>query len=619
MKRIEQAKNLIGGFSSIPSLIKQRGGIFSFITKKLLKIVREEGFDGIKRRLFYARFLSKYKEWIRLYGCLDEVSKQKMVAEIETFSYKPKVSIIMPVYDPPIQFLEEAIWSIRRQLYSHWELCIANDASKNHDVQQVLERHSSEDARIKTFLRQNNGHISAASNSALELASGEFVALMDHDDLLPEHALFWLAKTIISNPDVDLIYSDEDKIEANGQRVFPFFKPDWSPHLAISQAYLGHLICIRSDLVGRLQGWQEGTEGAQDYDLWLRASIFARKIVHIPEILYHWRIHPDSTAQDSQAKPYAHEVGRSAVQSYIKSRYPTQNISVESGDHLFTYRLQYNLQPDQMVSIIIPTRDRVDLLKPCIESILHESSWRNFEIIVLDNGSCEPSSLTYFEEIVQLRDQVRVVDANMPFNWSRLNNLGVQHANGDVFLFLNNDTKVISKNWLEYLIGYACLPDVATVGALLLFEDETIQHSGIVVGMGGWADHVFRAQAAEHTPYGPFVSPMLTRNVLAVTGACMAIERKKYEMLGGFDEEFIICGSDTELGLRAHKKELFNVLCAEAKLYHLESKTRTSYIPESDFVQSSKKYSPYRIDQIDPFFNPNLSLDSTKPTFNFKK
>ncbi len=336
--------------------------------------------------------------------------------------------------------------------------------------------------------------------------------------------------------------------------------------------------------------------------------------MHIPKILYHWRMLDSSTAINPESKPYADTAGLRAVSDYLTTKYQDNLVEITgtAGEYLFTYRAHFAPDPSLKVSIIIPTRDKVTLLASCIKSIFEKSAWQNFEIIIIDNGSEEKETFDYFSHLNESFDNIKVIKADIPFNWSKLNNLGVVESTGDVLVFLNNDTIVISPEWLENLIGYARLPDVGLVGGLLLFEDGTIQHSGVVVGMNGWADHVYHAQACEH--YGsPFVSPVLTRNVLAVTGACTAITRKKFESLGGYDEDFIICGSDVELCIRAHKRGLYNVICAEARLYHLESKTRTPHVPENDFVQSKKHYAPYRVDKVDPFYNENLSMNSKVP------
>ena len=628
MKRVRRVAEL-----AMPS-IKRGGGLKNTI-KKAAQLYRREGLEGIKRGFRIVATTvqtiptldsggsdkNDYAEWIRHYDTLTDESRVTMRKRIEGFTHQPRISVVMPTYNPNTVWLIEAIESVRKQIYQHWELCIADDASTDKAIRPILERYAREDSRIKIVFREKNGHISAASNSALEIATGEWIALLDHDDLLSEHALFWVADSINSHPQSRLIYSDEDKVDERGNRSMPFFKPSWSPHLMISQAYLGHLVCYQKTLIETVGGFNTELNGAQDYGLALACviNIEATQVQHIPRILYHWRMHAASTAQSGNAKPYAHEAGRKAVEMYIQNNFPGLEMRAVDGDHLFTYKAEFELPANLLVSIIIPTKDGLDYLKPCVDSIFDRSTWQNVEVLILDNGSEKLETIQYLKELQQREPRVRIIPAPIPFNWSKLNNIGANYANGNVLIFLNNDTKVISPTWIDSMAGYARLPNVGTVGALLLFEDGSIQHSGVVVGMGGWADHVFRTTAAQHTGGGPFVSPVLTRNVLAVTGACVAISRERFDHLGGFDESFIICGSDVELGLRAHQRGFFNVMCAEAKLFHYESKTRSPHVPPEDFIQSVIKYAPYRQEKTDPYYNQNLAMTTTLPTLKWNK
>ena len=610
-----------------PVALKMGGGAVATL-KKARDLYRREGLAGVKRGIRIVLTgegnaavgsdgfdRNNYAEWVRRYDTIDDAKRAKLRGLCEGLISKPKISVVMPTYNPKPEWLIEAIESVRRQIYPNWELCIADDASPDPAIRPILQRYAREDERIKVVFREQNGHISAASNSALALATGEWVALLDHDDILAEHALLCLAEEAQQSPNIKLIYSDEDKLDLNGNRCQPFFKPGWSPHLACSQAYLGHLVAFNVE--SGKPHFDENAIGAQDYDLWLTLASKLRpeEIVHTCKILYHWRMHSQSTASNPESKSYADAAGLYAVNKFLDNHYPGLPVSAENGEHTFTYKLNFEIASDVLFSIIIPTKDKIELLTECVNSIINKSSWNNFEIIILDNNSEEKSTFEYFDYIQKLDSRVRVIPAKVDFNWSHLNNLGVQHAKGDIFVFLNNDTSVISPDWLERLGGYASLPDVGVVGALLLFEDGSIQHSGVVVGMGGWADHVYRAQRAKHSGSGPFVSPVLTRNVLAVTGACMAITKEKFDTLGGFDESFIICGSDVEICLRAIKAGLLNIMCAEVRLFHYESKTRSSFVPAVDYEQSILKYSPYRVERTDPYFNQNLSLNSTSPCF----
>ncbi|WP_166224543.1 glycosyltransferase [Pseudomonas atagonensis] len=607
----------------IPLLFKLEGGL-AHNARKFFSLYRREGIPGLKRVILAlgssqgspvssAPLPIDYVSWVEEHDTINESTRVQLLARYEQLVSKPKISVVMPTYNPNPVWLAEAIESVRNQVYLNWELCIADDASKDPHVREILVRYMREDARIKVVFREKNGHISAASNSALSIASGDWVALLDHDDLLAEHALLEMADAINKLPNAKLLYSDEDKLNPQGERCLPFFKPGWSPHLACSQAYLGHLVVF--SIVDGIPVFDESAVGAQDYDLWLTiaSKLKSEEIVHVPKILYHWRMHQESTASNPESKNYADAAGLLAVNKFVSQVYGNDSVVAVNGENLFTYKLEFKKAASLKYSIVIPTKDKVELLSECISSIIGKSTCQNFEIIVLDNNSTEIDTFNYFDFIQKEDSRVRVVPAAFEFNWSRLNNLGASKSSGDVLVFLNNDTSVISPDWLEKLGGYSSLDDVGVVGALLLFADGTIQHSGVVVGMGGWADHVYHAQPATHTGAGPFVSPVLTRNVLAVTGACMAMTRSKFDLIGGFDESFIICGSDVEICVRAMKKGFHNVMCADARLYHFESKTRSSYVPQNDYEQSVLKYAPYRVEQTDPYFNPHLSLQSKTP------
>lgn len=525
------------------------------------------------------------------------------------------LSVVMPVFNPQLNWLEEAIQSLQQQTHPNWELCLVDDASTNPAVLKAIESWQTTEPRIKLHKRTDNGHIAIASNDGLRMASHPWVVFMDQDDLLEPHALQRLAQAIDADANLGLLYTDEDQVCAAGRPIKPFFKPDWSPHLALSQAYLGHLVCVNRTLCPI--EFDPQLSGSQDHDFWLRCAqgLKARQIRHIPEVLYHWRTHANSTAADASVKPYAKTAGLQAVQNAVVQRYPGLGVRAVEGAYPLTYELDFQVRPGSKVSIIIPTKDKADLLEACVNSIYRHTQGIDFEILVLDNRSVEASTFALFERLQQEHANLRLIKADFDFNWSKLNNVAAQAATGTSFVFLNNDTEVITSNWLVQLNGYAELPDVGVVGALLLFPDGTIQHSGVVVGMGGWADHVFHAQAPDHfNGANPYVSPVLTRNALAVTGACMAVTRAKFEALGGFDERFIICGSDVELCLKAHRQGLYNVMCAQARLVHHESKTRGREVPAVDFEMSALAYEPYRTQSVDPFFNPNLSLSERKPS-----
>lgn len=524
-----------------------------------------------------------------------------------TIAPSGRVSIVMPVYNTPERFLREAWDSVRNQTYTDWELCIHDDASSAPWMSELLTELERADARVRVSRGQQRLGIAGATNAALALASGRWVAFLDHDDVLHAEALAACLSRLQSD-DGDLVYTDHDALDRTGRRCAPFFKPGWSPDLFLSQMYLGHLVVVDRRMVDHVGGFRPEMDGAQDYDFVLRCAAAGAKIVHEPRVLYHWRQHEGSTSANADSKPYAHHAGRLALQAYADSRYP--GARVDDGAHTFCYDIRYP-KGGAKATIIIPTRDRLDLLKPCIESVRATTRNVAYEIIVIDNGSVEDATLSWMADMAAGPD-FRVVRADVPFNWSALNNIGAREATGDVLVFLNNDTEAMDPDWLARLVEIALRDDVGVCGPLLLYGDGTIQHAGVVVGMGGWADHVFKGEWPVHHQK-LFVSPVLRRNVLAVTGACMAIETSKFSELGGFDESFVVCGSDVELCLRAHRSGLLNVYVGEARMVHHESKTRDPRaIPESDFTRSAEAYAPYRT-VGDPLYNPNLDVMSTTP------
>lgn len=547
--------------------------------------------------LEHARAPDAYHEWL--------IESECSVAEVHEGDL---VSIVMPVYDPPIEFLREAIESVRAQSYRNWELCIHDDGSKSSSVRALLNE-ISQDPRVKITFGAGGAGIAGATNAALQLATGRWACFLDHDDLIHPDALASVVAVFLKNAP-SVVYTDHDIIDESGVRKSPFFKPDWSHDLFLSQMYLGHLVVIEMALVKQMDGLRPDFDGSQDYDLVLRCVAAGARVAHVPRVLYHWRAHSGSTAANAASKPYAHHAGRNAIQSHLDAVFPGARAC--DGEHLFCYDVRYPLPaPEPLVSIIVPTKDGLDLLRACIDSIHAQTAYRNFEILIVDNGSTQAETKAWLAE-VDAQPGMRVLAADVPFNWSALNNIAAKHANGDVFVFLNNDTEVISADWLGRLVENALRPDIAVCGPTLLYADRSIQHAGVVVGMGGWADHVFKAASPTHHQH-LFVSPALRRNVLAVTGACMAIERSKFESLGGFDEGFIVCGSDVELCLRAYRNGYANLFVSESVMVHHESKTRDPrQVPQSDFEMSMVAYAPYR-DEGDPFFNPNLDPMSALP------
>ncbi len=515
-----------------------------------------------------------------------------------------KFSVAVLLFNTPEDGLREMIRSVLDQTYGNWELCLADGSDEAHSyVGRICGGYAGREKRIKYRRLEENKGIFDNTNACIAMATGGYIALLDHDDVLAPNALEANAAAIMETG-ADVLYSDEDHIAADGRHVYPFYKPDWSPDLLYSQMYACHLLVIRRELFERAGGFRAEYDGSQDYDLMLRLAEQTDKICHIPQLLYSWREGGSSTATDPDAKPYAHEAGLRALDEHLKRKYG-QGAYAEETEHRFVYDPRF-ASDLPLVSIIIPFKDRRRMTDACVQSILRNSTYKKYEILLLNNCSRKKSTAVWMERIQRQDERIRVIDANMEFNWSKLNNFGVSRSNGDVFVFLNNDTRIISGDWLERLSENALRPDVGAVGALLLYPDDTIQHAGVVVGVGCGAEHIYKGMGQEYCG-SPFVSPMVSRNVLAVTGACMAISRRTMERVGGFDEGFIICGSDVEWCIRAHENGLLNRYDARVRLYHLESKSRGASIPEVDFQKSADVYAPYQKNG-DPFFNVHLDI-----------
>jgi glycosyltransferase involved in cell wall biosynthesis len=601
------------------------GGGFVPTFRKIANVFWFEGLTGLKGRFKYLRTngahrpihgsdgfdRNDYQEWIRRYDTLKDSHHAVMKAQLDLMDNRPLISIVMPTYNSNIDWLRQAIDSVRAQIYPNWELCIADDASTKAKVSlhKFLREVALEDHRIKVKLRDKNGHISAASNTALTLSQGEWVALLDHDDILTEDALFFVAKTILENPRAALIYSDEDKIDVNNVRSGPYFKPDWNYELFLSHNLITHLGIYRKDIIDKIGGFRLGYEGAQDYDLALRFidCVEPSQIVHIPKVLYHWRVHDKSTAKKANAKPYAMIAGERA----INDRFKRLKIDAKAEYINFGYKVSYALPtPRPLVSIIIPTRNGLDLIRQCISSILEKTDYDNYEIIVIDNNSDDLAALNYFNEI-QSHSNIRVIKDDRPFNYSELNNSAVDQARGDYVVLLNNDIEVMSRNWLAEMLSYGIQPGVGAVGARLWYPNNTAQHAGVVIGIAGWAGHAHRGFAK----CAGYVGRMaLVSNFSAVTGACLLISKKLYQQLGGLNaKDLKVACNDVDFCLRLVQKGYRNVFTPNANLYHHESATRGHEdSPEkqarfaAEVAYMKKKYANFF--DHDPAYNRNLTM-----------
>lgn len=624
MRRIShQIKRIHCATKLLAPAIRRAGGSRQAL-QKALSLYRREGFKGIQRGFRAVASAGRgpaaltddgrndYAKWIRLYDTPTEECRRAMQLRLEAFVSKPTVSVLMPTFNTKVEWLEEAIESVRRQLYPYWELCIADDASTDPSVLKALERYSALDSRIKVVYRSVNGHISAASNTALDMATGEWTALLDHDDVLSEYALFWVVDAINTKPNVRLIYSDEDKLNEAGERRDAYFKCDWNYDLFLSQNLISHLGVYSTQLLRDIGGFRTGFEGSQDWDIALRCieRFSAEQIHHVPRVLYHWRIHSNSTAAGQTAKPYAYVAAERALNEHLQRKGVSGRADFLS--NLGSFRVRYDAPAlNPKVSVVIPTRDRVDILRQCITSVLGKTDYSNYEMLIIDNGSSDKETLRYLRKL-KANARVRVLQDDQAFNFSALNNRAVREASGEFLLFLNNDTEVKSAEWLTEMLSIAAQPGVGAVGARLWYPDNTLQHGGVILGLGGIAGHG-HLEAQSHN-VGYFGRAALLQSLSAVTAACMLVRKSIFEQVGGFDESLKVAFNDVDLCLRIAQAGYRNVWTPYAELYHYESATRSyEKAPgQRERFQRESEYMRQRwasLLQNDPAYSPNLTLE----------
>lgn len=557
---------------------------------------------------------TKYTRWIKKYDTLSSTDIENMRKTMSQFQNSPLFSVLMPVYNPNPEWLIEAIDSVKNQIYSYWELCIADDCSTDADIRDILENYQQSDSRIKVIYRSSNGNISAASNSSLQLATGEFVVLFDHDDILPNHALFWVAYTINNNPHAKLLYSDEDKIDENGLRQSPYFKCDWNPELFYSQNMISHLGIYQTETVRKIGGFRVGFEGSQDYDLALRfiEHIDESEIIHIPKVLYHWRLHEHSTSFDPNSKYFAYIAGERALNEHLARTKKNARVSIFQPG---MYRVQFKIPlPAPQVTLIIPTRNHSNLLRNCIFSILNKTNYSAFDILIIDNQSDDPEFFQLLDELIS-DNRVACIRDNRPFSYSALNNRAVQEAKGEYVCLLNNDTEVINDNWLSEMISIAVQPRIGAVGAKLYYPDGKIKHAGVILGIGGIASHSHKNLPINN---GYFGRAVLMQQMSAVTGACMVVKKSIYLEMGGLDElNLPIAYNDVDFCLRLKKSGYRNIWTPYAELYHHESvsRGRDDTLEQTERFQNEKEYMFTNWKQLienDPAYNPNLTLVNEK-------
>lgn len=592
-------------------------GLSSYITKINGKNIRRAG--SFIRRKGLRQFIKRitkgvvrepidYNQWAQTH----RPTKEELEAQRQTtFDYEPTISLIVATFNTPIEYLKEMIDSVIDQTYPHWQLCIA-DGSNNDEVQEYVEEHYSEYENIVlTRLDQNYG-IAGNMNKAMELATGEYIALYDHDDTLTPDALYENVKALNENPELEIIYSDEDKTNLDGTRVFePHFKPDFNFDLLCTTNYICHFLIVKKTLIDQVGPLKSEYDGAQDFDFVLRCTDAAgpEKIHHIPKVLYHWRFHEDSTAANPESKMYAFEAGLKAVQDFYDRK--GIHAKVSHGPSLGMYKTTYILDEQPLVSVIIPNKDHVNDLSRCIQSLKEKATYSNYEIIIVENNSTDMHTFEYYEELKK-EENIQVVVWEDEFNYSAINNFGAQFAKGDYLWLLNNDTEVITETIFEELLGYCMREDVGAVGARLYYPDDTIQHAGVVVGMNGIAGHLFVDTPRDSLGY--FGRIVAAQDYSAVTAACMMVKKKAFDEVGGLTETLKVAFNDIDFCLKLYEKGYKVVYNPYAEMVHFESKSRgdENTLDKMDRFNDEIQYFENRWSDIlkngDPYYNSNLSL-----------
>ena len=537
-----------------------------------------------------------------------EIEKQRQ----SSFSYQPKISIIVATFNTSEEFLDDMIGSVLKQTYSNWQLCIADGSDTNFVIDYLEQRYSNESRVVWKKLEKNYG-ISGNMNEALELSNGDYVGLYDHDDFLEADCLFEVVKSL-QEFQYDIVYTDEDKFD-NDTKFFidPNFKPDYNVDLFRSHNYITHFFCVNKRIIDEVGGMRPEYDGSQDYDFMFRCIEKANGIYHIPRILYHWRIHPLSTAGNPESKMYCYEAGQKAIQAHYDRCGVHAKVEMMPKPYYGLYHTSYSTAGNPMVSVIIPNMNHKDILKTCIDSLYEKNTYKNFEVIIIENNSNQQEIFDYYNELEAQHENVHVVYWKGIFNYSAINNFGVKYAKGDYYLFLNNDTEVIEPNAIEEMLGCCMRPEVGIVGAKLLYEDDTVQHAGVVVGFNNYAGHVFTE--IDKDDLGYMMRPIINCDYSAVTAACMMVKKSVFEQVQGFDEQFEVACNDVDFCLRVREIGKLVVYNAFALWHHYESKSR-GYENSIGKIQRfdnemSKFYKRWKkfIDQGDPYYNKNFKIE----------
>lgn len=584
-------------------------------TKKGISYLRAHGLTGFTKKVA-AKIRSQrikpqpYEEWLKKHLPSQEALEEQRNYQ---FSVEPKFSIVVPLYKTPEDYLVSLVESLKKQTYTNWELCLSDGSGKDSPIEGLLEKIQKEEPRVKVISHDKNLQISENTNAAISIATGDYIAFADHDDELAPHALFECALAIERNPEIDAIYSDEDKMSMDGKAFFePHFKPDFNIDLLCTVNYICHLFVVRKDLLETVGGLRSEYDGAQDYDFVLRIVEQAKNIHHIAKMLYHWRCHQNSTAENPESKRYAFEAGKRAIEAHYERIGVSAEVS--HGEYLGLYRTRFIRSYDPLISIIIPNKDHIEDLKRCIDSIEEKSTYKNYEYIIVENNSTQEETFLYYKELERSNPKVRVVYWDGIFNYSAINNYGIQYAKGEYYLLLNNDTEIINPDCLEELLGYCMRKDVGAVGARLYYEDDTIQHAGVVIGFGGIAGHCFVQQPRGYSGYCHRI--ICAQDYSAVTAACMMVRKDVFEEVEGLTTELAVAFNDIDFCMKIRKAGYLIVYNPYAELYHYESKSRGLEDTPEKIERFNKEIAtfarrwPEILKNGDPFYNCNLTLDS---------
>lgn len=617
-KLVDQAREENRKYESLFDMLKNRDEeLFIDDWHYLVNFGWKKYCDRIKKR--FQDTEEVYSVWRKKY--IPNAKKLKK-QRAEKLDYEPCISIIVPTYKTPEKFLKEMIDSVRNQSYENWELCIGDGSVTEDTVKNVVESYQKKDKRIKMICLSENLGIAGNTNAALSIATGDYIALLDHDDILAPDALYEVVKWMNEHykDETDVIYTDEDKVSFDLKDYFePHFKSDYNLDLIRSNNYICHLFVAGKSIVDQVGGFRKEYDGSQDYDFILRCIEQSKHVEHVPKVLYHWRCHPGSTAANQESKMYCYEAGKRAIEDHLKRR-GEDGCQVVMTEHLGFYHVIYPIREHKKVSIIIPNKDQKEILERCIESVIQKTDYKNYEIIIVENNSTTNEIFEYYKTIEQ-RENIRVVIWKDKFNYSAINNFGVKYANGEYLLFLNNDIEVIRENWLSEMLANVQRKEVGIVGAKLLYPDNMVQHAGVIIGMGGIAGHPLSRHPADDCGY--FARGIIQQNLNAVTAACMLTKKEVYEKVKGFEEKLAVAFNDIDLCLKVRKAGYLIVYDPEALLYHHESisrgkedtlEKRNRFEGEVDYM--AKKWKDV-LEKGDEYYNPNLSLLSGN--FELKK